>query len=239
MATLTLPIKQQRQTGFTLVEMAIVLMIVGLLLGGLLVPLSAQMEQRNITETRKSLDEIQQALIGFAIINGRLPCPADGTIPTIPGVSNGVGVENPSCLVNNNGGVLPWVTLGVSETDAWGRRFTYRVTPVFATAGTPFQLSSSPNLDVGLTTSSTDTSVATDVPAVVVSHGLNGLGAYTPAGSITAATGDELDNVAVAPSDNNNHFVSHDFVQNGFDDIVIWISPNVLINRMVAAGRLP
>ena len=66
MITLTLPIKRQHQAGFTLVEMAIVLMIVGLLLGGLLVPLSAQMEQRNVTETRKQLDEIQQALIGYA-----------------------------------------------------------------------------------------------------------------------------------------------------------------------------
>ncbi|HUW25479.1 MAG TPA: prepilin-type N-terminal cleavage/methylation domain-containing protein [Gallionella sp.] len=64
------------QPGFTLVEMAIVLAIVGLLLGGLIPTLSAQMESQRINETRKQLDEIQQALMGFAIINGRLPCPA-------------------------------------------------------------------------------------------------------------------------------------------------------------------
>ena len=222
--------------GFTLIEMAMVLFIVALLLGGLLPTLSGQVEQRRVSETRKQLDEIQQAVIGFAIINGRLPCPAVGITQT--GQPN-AGVENPPCqAVGTNGGVLPWVTLGVSETDAWGRRFTYRVTPAFAIVGTPFQLSSTPNLNVGVTTTSTDTSVAAGVPAVVVSHGTNGLGAYTPAGGAppTVATGDELDNVA---TNNNNHFVSHDFVQNGFDDLVIWISPNTLMNRMVAAEKLP
>lgn len=226
---------RQIQYGFTLVEMAIVLAIVGLLLGGLLPTISSQVERQRTSETRKQLDEIQQALIGFAIIKGRLPCPASGTIAT--GQSN-AGLEQGACGTGANGGVLPWVTLGVSETDAWGRRFTYRVTPVFATAGAPFQLSASPNLDTGLTTSSSDTSIAAGVPAVVISHGANGLGAYMPTGGTppTTATGDELDNVA---TDNNNHFVSHDFVQNGFDDIVIWLSPNILFNRMVAAGKLP
>ncbi len=58
-----------KRAGFTLVEMAIVLVIVGLLLGGLLMPLSAQVEQRRIGETQKALDEIKEALVGFAIAN--------------------------------------------------------------------------------------------------------------------------------------------------------------------------
>ena len=45
-------------------------------------------------------------------------------------------------------------------------------------------------------------------------------------------------------ANNNRTFVSHPPTANGapngyFDDIVIWISPNILINRMVAAGKLP
>ncbi len=68
-----------RKTGFSLVEMAIVLLIVALLLGGLLPTLSGQMEQQRTNETRKQLDEVQQALLGFAIVNGRLPCPASST----------------------------------------------------------------------------------------------------------------------------------------------------------------
>jgi prepilin-type N-terminal cleavage/methylation domain-containing protein len=45
---------KMNRAGFTLVEMAIVLVIVGLLLGGLLMPLSAQIEQRRIGETQKA-----------------------------------------------------------------------------------------------------------------------------------------------------------------------------------------
>jgi len=221
--------------GFTLVEMAMVLMIVGLLLGGLVPTISAQMETQRNSETRRQLNEIKEALIGYAVINNHLPCPADGSIAT--GQPN-AGVMKSSCGTSANGGVLPWVTLGVSETDAWGRRYSYRVTPAFADTANLFNLSASPNLDVGLTDSSSDKSVAGDVPAIVVSHGVNGLGAYTPAGGTppTTATGDELDNVA---TDNNNHFVSHDAVQNGFDDFVVWLSSNTLMSRMVAAGKLP
>jgi len=50
-------------SGFTLVEMAIVLAVVALLLGGLLPTISSQMEQAQRKETRSSLSEIQQALL--------------------------------------------------------------------------------------------------------------------------------------------------------------------------------
>ncbi len=229
---MTMPSYRRSQlAGFTLVELAIVLLIVGLLLGGLLPTLSGQIEQRHVSDTRKQLDEIQQALIGFATIKGRLPCPADGTIPTVPGVANNAGVEKASCPAGSNGGVLPWVTLGISETDAWGRRFTYRVTPAFAAAA-PFQLSTPGTLNVGLTPATSN--VAQNVPAVVVSHGANGLGAYTPAGTqLPGAAGDELEN-----ANNDDNFVSHD-ITSSFDDLVGWIPPSILMNRMVAAGKLP
>jgi len=45
--------------------MAIVLVIIGLLLGGLLMPLSAQLEQQRISETQKYLDQIREALLGL------------------------------------------------------------------------------------------------------------------------------------------------------------------------------
>ena len=125
----------RKQTGFTLIEMAIVLMIVGLLLSGLLVPLSAQMEQRNITDTQKSLSEIKEALIGFALTYGRLPCPAtsssNGAEQFVPGHSAADG----QCS-NFYNGYVPAATLGLSGTtdssgfliDSWGNRIHYAVT---------------------------------------------------------------------------------------------------------------
>lgn len=219
-------VTHRRVAGFTLVEMAVVLMIVGLLLGGMLVPLSAQMEQQKISETRKTLDDIQQALIGYAIVNGHLPYPAKATL--VSSVDAKAGLADSTLTA----GVIPWATLGTSETDAWGRRFTYSVAGTFTAT---FTLASSSNLSVKIAATG-GSSLATSIPAVIVSHGINGLGAYTPQGTqIRPLSGDtgEADN-----SNGGTTFVSHDFTPT-FDDLVVWLSPNILFNRMVAAGRLP
>lgn len=219
--------------GFTLVEMAIVLVIVGLLLGGLLMPLAAQIEQRRISETQKALDEINQALLGFAIANKSLPCPAD---PTLASGAAGAGQARAfaaSACTGGNSGALPWATLGVSETDAWGNRYTYRVTVGFADTVTFFTLSSLGDSTIRVT--SGGTSVASAIPAVIVSHGKNGSGAYNTTGTQLAvsADADEAEN-----SNNDANFVSKTPTAT-YDDLVAWVSPNILFNRMVAAGRLP
>lgn len=234
-----------RHRGFTLVEIAIVMAIVALLLGGLLVPLSAQVDAQRSSETVKAMGEIRDALIGFALANGRLPCPAD---PAIATGSTNAGMEDPTPMVTvctRELGVLPWVTLGVPETDAWGRRYTYRATAIFSDAtGTTFGCSPSSNPtqssfalcspgDIDVKDESGN-NIATNVPSVVVSHGKNGYGAYTSAGiQLSGATGDEQEN-----SDADKNFVSHTPTPT-FDDQVTWISTNILMNRMVAAGKLP
>jgi len=219
-----------RSRGFSLIEMAIVLSIVALLLGSLLPTVSSQIEQQHRNDTRKQLDEIQQALIGYAIINGRLPYPANATIPT--GTANAGIVD--STLTT---GVIPWATLGIRETDAWGRRFTYTASTTFTASN--FTLTSNGTFTIK-SAATGGTNIATAIPAVVISHGTNGLGAYTPAGQqilpIPAANPDEIENNEVALA--NTILVSHDFTPT-FDDLVVWISPNILINRMVAAGKLP
>lgn len=257
-------------SGFTLVEIAMVLMIIGLLLGGLIPTLSTQIESQRINETRKQMDEIQQALIGYALINGRLPCPAKASLAT--GLAN-AGMEaltnNTCACVNSSGstvadtsalpctgttvtGVLPWVTLGLKETDAWERRYTYRVTRIFAdqiaastfgTGCTPspaptassFALCSPGEPDV-YSADSGGTVIANNVPAIFLSHGKNGAGAYTQQGTqlFASSDADEEEN-----SDNNdNKFVSHNPTPS-FDDLLAWITPGILLNRMVAAGKLP
>lgn len=241
---------QRPQYGFTLVEIAMVLMIIGLLLGGLIPTLSTQMESQRINETRKSLAEIQEALVGFAISKGRLPCPAN---PAIATGQAGAGTERtPPCTGSNSAGVLPWATLGVNETDAWGNRYTYHVSSDFADAiasttyggCTPspiptqasFGLCSNGSPDV-LSAASGGTSVATNVPVVIVSHGKNSAGAYTQLGTQLSASSnaDEQEN---SDSSANNDYVSHTPTPN-FDDQVVWLANSILLNRMVAAGKLP
>lgn len=227
-----------------------VLMIIALVLGGLLPVISRQIEQQRNAETRKQLAEIREALLGFALSNNRLPCPADGTLNTgLEATTNaGAALRCSSISGNASAGVLPWTTLGVSETDAWGRRFTYRVTSAFAdgadgssdaaaaacptSMGVSFKLCSQANLNVLIAAAGANS--AANLPAVVVSHGKNGLGAYTQQGAqLPGAVGDELEN-----TNTTNSFVSHD-ASPTFDDLLVWIPPNLLISRMIAAGKLP
>ena len=46
--------------GFSLIEVAVVLFIIVLLLGSILVPLTTQVEQKQISDTQKTLDEIRE-----------------------------------------------------------------------------------------------------------------------------------------------------------------------------------
>ena len=64
------------EQGFSLLELAIVLLIVGLLLGGLIMPLGSRMDQQRIDTTRQQLEQIREALTGYALANDALPCPA-------------------------------------------------------------------------------------------------------------------------------------------------------------------
>ncbi|MEP7156685.1 MAG: type II secretion system protein [Betaproteobacteria bacterium] len=120
--------------GFTLIEIALVLVIVTILMTTIAVPIAGQLRQKRISETQKMLDLAQQALIGYASSNGRLPCPAtDGT--TVGNV-NSFGEERfatgESALTGKCeywAGFLPAVSLGLGPldsqgflVDAWGHR---------------------------------------------------------------------------------------------------------------------
>jgi prepilin-type N-terminal cleavage/methylation domain-containing protein len=227
-----------RPRGFTLVEMAVVLAIVGLLLGALMVPLNTQIDQQRMSETQKQLEVIREALIGFAAATGRLPCPATATTANTVA---GAGTENRAagaCVGVAAGaaqGVVPWATLGIAETDAWQRRFTYRVTAEFANdAGGGAQATFALGDDGNMTVSNGSVDIATNVPAVIVSHGKNGAGGYrTDGAQVTVGTGDEAEN-----SDVDATFVSKIHTTD-YDDLLAWISSPVLKSRMVASNRLP
>src|SRR5258706_433834 len=228
-----------RSKGFSLVELAVALAIIALLIAGALIPLSTQMDVRNGADTRRSMESIREAIIGFAQANGRFPCPAAGTVPAggIDAFLRPAGAEQltpvtlpppATAACTNSFGVVPWTTLGVPETDSWGRRFSYWVTPIFADsidslpatarfnntfpiAQTPdcttpvpaptqssFALCSLGSFKVNTRRESDHfaTAIGLVLPAVIISHGKNGKGAYVPAGStLGAPTGtDELAN---------------------------------------------
>lgn len=241
------PAVPQRLTfarGFTLTEMAIVLLIVALLIGGLLVPMSAQMDIRNQADTQKKLAEIQEALLGYAVARGRLPCPA---------VDAATGEESPlntgNCTTQE--GFLPATTLGLSPTDAngyaldaWNNRIRYAITDQNGKAfTTPNGMRNAglsnlaPDLRVCPSAAACGSPLTTNAVAVIYSVGANGV-----AGGAGGASADEMENPnpnsGANPDPTAKQFVSRGHTPT-YDDIVIWLSPNVLYNRLIAAGQLP
>jgi prepilin-type N-terminal cleavage/methylation domain-containing protein len=221
--------------GFTLIEMAVVLVIVGLLVGSFVGTVSSRLETTRYAETKKDLADIKQAIIGYSYKNGVLPCPD----------SDGDGKTGPGCVAT---GYVPWVTLGLGAGDAWNNRYEYWL--YVTNFSVPFDLDTDAATGAQVMARSADgttlVSLASNVVAVIFSRGKNGLGALGVNGSNQSpvpGTGhdDEIEN-----GDGDRIFVSRpptygdDATNVGtFDDQMLWISEFELKAKMVDAGKLP
>jgi prepilin-type N-terminal cleavage/methylation domain-containing protein len=232
------------QQGFTLIELGVVVLVVALLLGSVLVPLGSQVKQRNKAETQRIIEEARQALIGYAMINGRLPRPSDSATN---GAERGACTTQEQCT-----GFIPWATLGIAPVDAWGKVPRYSVNSNYAggTSGTAaittalFTSTAGERIVKTRTADGTEINLATNVPAVILSHGERNLGTSadgTPFPDSPNANADEDANAAAgattfysrAPSDNPGAPGGE------FDDQVVWIPSSQLFSQLVSAGRLP
>jgi type II secretory pathway pseudopilin PulG len=249
----------RRESGFTLVELAVVFTIVALLLGTILYTLSGQIEQRNFAETRRRLDAARELLISYAIVNGRLPCPAVGG-------AGGMGDESPAGGGNcttNYAGWLPARTIGYQEMDSsgyaidsYGNRIRYAVAgTITLCAGSSIapHFTSTANLKAnGITCQPNDLIICKSatgitaascggaanqvtnqniVAAIIFSVGKNG--------AVGAAGADEAANLNGDPV-----FVFHtpaakEAANGEFDDHLVWIPVGELYGRLISAGVLP
>ncbi len=286
-----------RQNGFTLIEIAIVLLIVTILLGYTVALFPRQQELKQYRDVDRKMDEVIAAIVGFAQINGRLPCPA---IPNSVGVEDGGG--DVDC--NNYGGFVPVNTLGLTGRlnadslllDPWGNPYRYYVSSSdIEFAGGVFGeadfVRANEMREVGLVstldpdyidldgqflicdaagTSNDDLCTGATLvfgrpdaaggpyagaPFVLLSQGKNW--------NEGAAAGDELENIGseltltdlgMANGPSGNQYLLKDvsgvtpettFVRritgfaDDFDDVVKWVSPNILYSKMIEAGQLP
>lgn len=212
----------KNQNGFSLVELSIVLVVIGLMLGGIIGSTSALIQTAQSHEADKELELIRESLIGFLLANGRLPC-AD---------SDGDGMED-TCADDGN---LPFAQLGVSRRDPWGGDYLYHVDTDFADEPFPATTPSSSftltepdpaRINVRDGIGAGTNTVATGMAVIVVSSGLNG----------SDGSDDEDEN-----TDGDHTFVQKIYsTKTGeeFDDRLMWISPMILRAKMLEAGRLP
>lgn len=127
--TVLLP-SHEGEEGFSLLELAIVLVILGII-GGMSLPLlTAHLNRAALQKTRFHQDYALNAIAAYVEKNHRFPCPADAsaTGPTY-------GVSQLHCRGEKAKGILPFKTLGISETfakDGFKRLMTYVVEPELA-----------------------------------------------------------------------------------------------------------
>ncbi len=273
----------RKESGFTITELAVVLLIVALLIGGLLVPLSSQMDVARSRETQRTLEDLKESMIGHAISNGRLPCPdtnLDGAEDNTTTVTDniplaGQSTQTISCTAAEGG--FPFQTLGMPRTDAWGQRFRYRITATFGqrtivwsglgatgsqVGSSGFTLSQNGNITIstrgddlltaGVTESKALVTLAAGAVAVIISHGKNGFGGVSDAGTPLVpppgANVDETTNATDGATKISKVMARYEAdcsdTTEGkppceFDDVIAWLPRTILFSRMIAAGQLP
>lgn len=256
---------QTRQQGFTLIELAIVFVIIAALLSYTFMPLRAQLETANIKKAKAKLAEIEEALYGFAIANGRLPC------PTIPGNN---GIENPdtttdycagNAAIAGYIGFVPSTTLGIKGevncdgllSDPWGRPYMYSVSNSDISGAGDFVIFDGIKLAGGPTAVAPDIKICNDL----TKNCNNGVGTFSTDEAVAiifsmgsrarANSTDEDENAgegaAIASTcglpayqiGSDRYYYSASRVEvagQEFDDIVSWISPNILYAKLLQAG---
>ena len=253
--------KRRKTSGFTLTELAVVLVIIGLLLGSLMYTLSAQTEQRNFEETRRRLEAARELLLAYSIVNGRLPCPATATSSADESFTAG------NCTTNF-GGWLPARTIGFQQVDqagyaidAWGNRLRYAVANAVdtsvATCAAPAlpHFVNAANLKAnGITCSPNNVVVcksATGITATTCGAAADALTNQTTVVSVVFSVGKNAATVGSGGIDEganidgtNGTFVFHTPAPAGapngeFDDYLVWITVGELYGRLIAAGVLP
>ncbi|GEM_PF-722101 len=226
----------RRQTGLTLMETAVVLTIVGLIIGSLLVPFTTQIDDTKIERTNTLMENVKTALIDYTIAHNRLPCPAANS-----NSGEALALGDPLC---NQQGFLPWANLGVEKSDVWGNSLRYRVYPAFTEVNGIIHLTTgSSNLAIEVNGSEQNPATLIDnVIAVVFSYGKNGRYAFleNPLWGIAQAyAADPVDNAYPCGEDNTKLcYVSNRYVPNGFDDSIVWLTQPMLLERLVTAGKL-
>jgi type II secretory pathway pseudopilin PulG len=104
-----------KTSGFSLLELAIVVLILGMMTTLLWPFISARLQKQEAMMDRSLLARAELALMGFVMANDRLPCPASNHL---------TGEED--CADANKVGTLPWKALGIADVQA-ARQVRYGV----------------------------------------------------------------------------------------------------------------
>lgn len=247
--------------GFTLVELLVAMLVLALLTAALAVPLAAQLHARRVDEARRQLDEAKDALLGFAVAHGRLPCPATPSSRGEERFAPGGSAADGAC--ESFAGLLPAAALGLAPLDGegfardpWGtprNRLRYAVWGGGAINGVDDALTRRE----GMRAATLAGLAAAPHYLYVCSSGAQaGAGGCGPAALqltrraafVLLSAGPNAAREPPPASDEARNldadavFVAREASSapgREFDDLVQWAAIHLLAHRMVSAGRLP
>lgn len=243
-----------KRQGFTLAEMAVVMILIGIAMTMGLKMVTSTLENASYSETKSKQERIKIALIGYLRTNGRLPCPDNAA-----GVASGVEVS--PCINAGDGfGVVPWQTLGIPRDtvqDGWGNFFSYTVANGTAgsknwtsrTLGNPFDIKELTSPTTAFIFQELDTAgtaligIPNKAVVVILSHGKNGFGAKTTKLALRIPTTDagagEITNAAGGATFVLRPVTEDPAAFNGpYDDLLAYMSPQDLLQPLVSEGTL-
>lgn len=177
--------KMKKQGGFSLIELAIGMAVVGLLIsGGVSLYQSYRAEKKN-ADDRVAYERIGTAMATFLQQNGHYPCPA---APTLSRSNPNFGRAVTPCTATTVAqGALPVVDLGLPLSlagDVYSNKLTYAVSSGRTNAAT-YNNAADAIIVQGRTRDASNALVAAqrNLPFIIVSHGPDMKGAYAMSGS--------------------------------------------------------
>ena len=237
--------KQKSECGFSLVEIAFVIVIGGLLISMFVSSLSQFFSSAKQAELLAQERIINEAIQEYLQVNGKLPCPARST-DTIDSANFGREVSlNCQTVLTGSGidvsagvvtGMLPVRSLNISDSNAfdpWKSRYTYSVTAIQASSSIPYD-DNNGAISISDSAGNSIITPAGSAPYVIVSHGENAIGAYTTTGNLGIACASSASNIERANCDRNERFVNtlitSDTGANAFDDHIIYRTGQNILN---------
>lgn len=132
--------RTKQQSGFTLVELAVVVFLIGMIATMGLTALKAQLVSASTNATKKKQDTIKDALVAYLAKNKRLPCPAVNSLGGGDAASDVRTATSPPPNCITNFGIVPYAELGLPKSaalDGWENFFTYAVSPKWTATFNP------------------------------------------------------------------------------------------------------